>query len=484
MKAIASLLIIACFVASIYADADKLLQLLEDKKVLEDARRLIDVLNKKQGNGLFSSWSSSSYSSSSSSDWSSSSSGSSASSSDSASTSSESASLSSDSASSSSYSYSSSSSSSASSSYSSFPWIWGMECDNETSHYCATGWSDCIPNEWRCDGFPDCLNGDDETGCVPCVDFDPCGPYGECNQIAEEPMYKCNCEEMVDGRPVTGYHCNIIVEDAFCDDACKSCKFDIKMQVQNELIFGAAEENRKRDKTALEERQYPDGCEEDSFICGDGTCIYADWECDFWPDCPNGEDETNCLDVDCDPNLHHMCNNGCVPPFMVCDGEINCDDASDEYECAFFDIHVSLHDRHDVDAHTVYAVLDVIPKRFEVDGHYHFEATIPDQFHSHYQIDFGFGHFNTFFDVDVKRPRRKLNVACFNIFMKEVIFVETYEEYHVIKRGQQVEGRREKRRAGEKHGHDGKASDTVGPPTHPCLYICSDGSFEECGPAN
>nr|XP_054760730.1 uncharacterized protein LOC129267001 [Lytechinus pictus] len=52
----------------------------------------------------------------------------------------------------------------------------------DTAYQCAVD-SECIPRWWLCDGYPDCLEGEDEANCTY-------SPSGECGVHADE--YKCN----------------------------------------------------------------------------------------------------------------------------------------------------------------------------------------------------------------------------------------------------------------------------------------------------
>ncbi|XP_063959865.1 low-density lipoprotein receptor-related protein 2-like [Lytechinus pictus] len=52
----------------------------------------------------------------------------------------------------------------------------------DTAYQCAVD-SECIPRWWLCDGYPDCLEGEDEANCTY-------SPAGECGVHADE--YKCN----------------------------------------------------------------------------------------------------------------------------------------------------------------------------------------------------------------------------------------------------------------------------------------------------
>ncbi|KAL3857335.1 hypothetical protein ACJMK2_012013 [Sinanodonta woodiana] len=148
----------------------------------------------------------------------------------------------------------------------------------DTSFACACGM--CIPVQMKCDGFPHCPDGSDESNCG-CSGF-------ECNDGTCLPLNrKC------DGFP----DCTDGSDESNTD--CKRCS---------------------------------------GFECSDGKCISLDRKCDGFPDCADGSDESN---TDCKAPI--SCNEGkfgcadgskCIDRETRCDGVSDCPDNSDEHNCS------------------------------------------------------------------------------------------------------------------------------------------------------
>ncbi|XP_052831949.1 low-density lipoprotein receptor-related protein 1B isoform X1 [Octopus bimaculoides] len=85
----------------------------------------------------------------------------------------------------------------------------------------------------------------------------------------------------------------------------------------------------------------PDGkscsfhCSEGMFACtSSNRCLMSENRCNGKTECPGGEDEQNCSEVECKENeFKCLNNNSCILSFWVCDSIKECKDGSDEANC-------------------------------------------------------------------------------------------------------------------------------------------------------
>eukprot|EP00116_Pleurobrachia_bachei_P002606 sb/3462868/ len=158
-------------------------------------------------------------------------------------------------------------------------------CDTAVYFQCKSG--GCVRLEHRCDGFADCEDRSDESGCH---------------------SYHC---------PASQFKCNI---DAQCIPRVLQCD-------------GYADCNDGSDELVCDQRL----CGEDEFYCpGTRTCIPAAWRCDGSVDCHygNNEDEEGCEGEVCDSNslscVGQIGRKVCVGPDLVLDGKPECYWGQDE----------------------------------------------------------------------------------------------------------------------------------------------------------
>ncbi|KAJ7400716.1 hypothetical protein BTVI_102895 [Pitangus sulphuratus] len=239
-------------------------------------------------------------------------------------------------------------------------------CGGEESFLCASGI--CIPGKLQCNGYNDCDDWSDEVHCNcsndefrcntgKCLNYTfVCDGYDDCGDLSDEQNCDCN--------PVTHHQCG----DGRCITADWVCDGD------HDCIDKSDEINCSCHSQGLVE-------------CRNGQCIPSAFQCDGDNDCKDGSDEENCNeslqwpeDTDCtqfpdetsdnetcltpDEDVEAFCeeselecaNHECVPRELWCDGQVDCSDSSDEWDCVtlpktmnslmFLTIHRSATDNH------------------------------------------------------------------------------------------------------------------------------------------
>ena len=151
-------------------------------------------------------------------------------------------------------------------------------CNNPATEFYCRDNSTCIPKIWRCDGVPDCSNGEDEKNCG----------NGENDNNGDN--------------------------------------FDRN---------GETRDNSEKNRPKIQNCEFP----ELEWMCSDKTeCVSIGFICDGTIDCSDGSDEDSCRDkFECGGNEFTCKQNGrCISNEYVCDGQLDCGfgDYSDENECS------------------------------------------------------------------------------------------------------------------------------------------------------
>nr|XP_054763623.1 uncharacterized protein LOC129270248 [Lytechinus pictus] len=168
-----------------------------------------------------------------------------------------------------------------------------LECgDNEVQ--CGGLFFECIDSDYICDGVVDCVDGNDEV--CEC-------PYN----------YEVRREN---GRCVSRYN---LCQGETCTFGCENGRF-----THMDLVCDGF--NDCGDRT--DERYNCNGCASHEFDCGE-KCIPQNYVCDEVYDCADRRDEANCT---C-RSIEFECGSGeCVYYWQLSDGTSQCNDGSDELE--------------------------------------------------------------------------------------------------------------------------------------------------------
>lgn len=75
------------------------------------------------------------------------------------------------------------------------------------------------------------------------------------------------------------------------------------------------------------------GCRSDEFQCESGKCIPSYLRCNGQPDCEDRSDELACPSR-CGSDQFTCRDGNCIPIYLQCNSQRDCPDGSDEEECS------------------------------------------------------------------------------------------------------------------------------------------------------
>ncbi|XP_057675771.1 low-density lipoprotein receptor-related protein 2 isoform X2 [Corythoichthys intestinalis] len=225
------------------------------------------------------------------------------------------------------------------------------------------GTSICLPQSQLCDGKNDCPDGDDESLCVkncPSKDDFKCKDQRSCVsrvQVCDGRAHCIDGSDEVECPAVTSL--GTLVNALKCRMGSKPCKNGMECVLYSHVCDGEAdckdgsdEENCKQDATPPKpttdapEKSAPKivnaaptlpACISPSVLCPHASihvCISPKQFCDGQDDCPDGFDEYNCVKR-CRSKTDFLCKDrrSCVSKKFLCDGRAHCHDGSDEVSC-------------------------------------------------------------------------------------------------------------------------------------------------------
>ncbi|XP_072042804.1 uncharacterized protein [Amphiura filiformis] len=227
-------------------------------------------------------------------------------------------------------------------------------CPNEDDFRCAN--TRCINPDLICDGNNDCGDNSDEANCptTPSTDvcdagYFACSPEGPCIEERQRCDAKIDCEYTMKDEinctcPREGdWRCantRCIPPELICngENNCKDNSDEANCPTMETTTESSTTPEQLGTTDASTTTEFwmttkPDPCPTGYLACSaEGPCIEKIFECDTIIDCTEtGIDENDCPcptegDMRC-PNLR------CIASDLICNGENNCGDNSDETNC-------------------------------------------------------------------------------------------------------------------------------------------------------
>ncbi|XP_064366280.1 prolow-density lipoprotein receptor-related protein 1-like [Dromaius novaehollandiae] len=194
------------------------------------------------------------------------------------------------------------------------------------THVLCRDGTECVAQEYLCDGEKDCVDGSDEDGCAQLCDI-PGAFHCSSGAACVRPGERC------DGVP----QCPDASDEAGCwtptQDCALRCDGASRCIPESWLCDGHADCLDRTDEQGCVPRE----CSPNEFPCLSGQCVAAALRCDGDRDCRDGSDEEGCA-----VPRPLLCRTGelacprsgeCVPEAWRCDGTPDCRDGTDEQGC-------------------------------------------------------------------------------------------------------------------------------------------------------
>uniref|UniRef100_A0A5S6QFK1 Basement membrane proteoglycan n=1 Tax=Trichuris muris TaxID=70415 RepID=A0A5S6QFK1_TRIMR len=122
---------------------------------------------------------------------------------------------------------------------------------------------------------------------------------------------------------------NVMPEDAGVY-VCKASSYFIPKEAEGRLDV----EGENGNNGGVREQTGPSRCLDGEATCQNGECVKREYVCDGQRDCRDGSDEFNCpAPQACEPNEFQCNNRNCVQKMWLCDGDDDCGDGTDEQNC-------------------------------------------------------------------------------------------------------------------------------------------------------
>ncbi|CAL1546195.1 unnamed protein product [Lymnaea stagnalis] len=201
------------------------------------------------------------------------------------------------------------------------------DLDCGPSEFACISSNKCVTLSWKCDGDPDCPDGEDEKNCSATT----CTPnFFRCNNglcISERWV----CDGQDDCKDNSDEATEVCAERNTCVNKhkCSGTNMCIDPSLVCDGQPDCPEKDDEKDCSNL-------GCDKETeFKCHDnnGPCISSRWHCDGSDDCEDGSDEKNCTSQ-CEKGFKTCADGECINDLWWCDGDADCADKSDEAKCA------------------------------------------------------------------------------------------------------------------------------------------------------